>query len=161
MELAICEGKNAPKLYRLKQNGDFVLIKELTLGQKGKVLAPGGTQKEWSQTHARLIKSLFDEGYRLRYSGAMVSDIHQILCKGGGLFAYPATQGAPNGKLRAFFEVLPLALMVQNAGGRAVDGEKNLLECEFSALHQSTPCFFGSSYEIERLLSAYQGSDDE
>ncbi len=158
LELVICEQKSTPKLYRLAQNGEFVLIKELKMGEKGKINACGGTQREWSKTHANFIKSLFDEGYRLRYSGAMVSDIHQILCKGGGLFSYPATSKAPNGKLRAFFEVLPMAFIVENAGGKTTDGaNSSLLELEFNALHATTPCFFGSAYEINKLKSAYKG----
>lgn len=147
---------STPKLYRLNANNEFSFIRELKMSAKGKIIAPGGTQKEWSTTHANFIKSLFDEAYRLRYSGAMVSDIHQILCKGGGLFAYPATSGAPKGKLRAFFEVLPFALIVENAGGATTDGKKSsLLECEFSAIHDTTPCFFGSKSEIQALLAAY------
>ena len=158
LELIICEQKSAPKLYRLNQNGEFALVKELKIGEKGKINACGGTQKEWSPTHAKLIKSLFDEGYRLRYSGAMVSDIHQILCKGGGLFSYPATTKAPQGKLRAFFEVLPMAFIVENAGGKTTDGTHDtLFELEFNALHATTPCFFGSAYEINKLLSVYKG----
>lgn len=61
-------------------------------------------KKFWEEKHAKFIKKLFDEGYRLRYSGAMVSDINQILLKGGGLFSYPATSDAPKGKLRAFLK---------------------------------------------------------
>lgn len=157
LELVICEQKSTPKLYRLNQNGEFIFIKELKIGEKGKINACGGTQKEWSDTHANFIKSLFDEGYRLRYSGAMVSDIHQILCKGGGLFSYPATKNSPNGKLRAFFEVLPLAFIVENAGGKTSNGaNSSLLELKFNELHATTPCFFGSAYEIDKLLQAYK-----
>ncbi|TEY08856.1 fructose-bisphosphatase class I, partial [Campylobacter sp. US18a] len=107
LELVIC--KDQPKLYRLSANNEFIFIKDLKMNEKGKINATGGTQKFWEEKHAKFIKSLFDEGYRLRYSGAMVSDINQILLKGGGIFSYPATQDAPNGKLRAFFEVFPLA----------------------------------------------------
>lgn len=157
-ELVIAKrDEDAPKLYRLNANSEFTFIRELKMGEKGKILAPGATQKEWSPTHAKLIKSLFDEAYRLRYSGAMVSDLHQILCKGGGLFAYPATSKAPLGKLRAFFEVLPFALIVESAGGATTNGENtSLLECKFDKIHATTPCFFGSKYEISRLLEEYK-----
>lgn len=101
LEFVLCAEK--VELFRLDKEAKFSLVKELKMSEKGKINASGGTQKEWSKTHADFIKALFDEGYRLRYSGAMVSDIHQILCKGGGLFSYPATKSSPNGKLRAFF----------------------------------------------------------
>lgn len=157
LELIVCTGEK-PKLYRLDTEGNFIFVKELLMGQKGKINATGGTQQFWSDKHAKFIKSLFDEGYRLRYSGAMVSDIHQILLKGGGLFSYPATKDAPCGKLRAFFEVFPLAFIIEKAGGKTSDGTNDsLLNLNFSHTHATTPCFFGSEYEISKLLKDYNG----
>ncbi|MBQ3674806.1 MAG: fructose-1,6-bisphosphatase, partial [Campylobacter sp.] len=104
LEMVVCE--NSPKLYRLNPQNEFIFINELKLKEKGKLNATGATQKGWSEKHKKLVNCLFEEGYRLRYSGAMVSDLHQILIKGGGLFSYPATTDAPNGKLRVTFEVL-------------------------------------------------------
>lgn len=156
LELVVCSGAK-PELFRLDRQGEFKFVKELSLNEKGKLNASGATQKGWSDTHAKLIKSLFDEGYRLRYSGAMVADLHQILLKGGGLFSYPATTDAQNGKLRVLFEVLPFAFIYENAGGLAVDGAKNLLDIKVEKTHQTTPCFFGSKYEITALLKAYNG----
>ncbi|WP_273403969.1 class 1 fructose-bisphosphatase [Campylobacter avium] len=154
LEFVLCAEK--VELFRYKDE-DFAFVKELKMSEKGKINASGGTQKEWSKTHADFIKSLFDEGYRLRYSGAMVSDIHQILCKGGGIFSYPATKNSLNGKLRAFFEVFPLAFIMQKAGGFSTDGfNESLLDLHFDDLHATTPCFFGSSYEIEKLKQAYK-----
>lgn len=155
LEFVLCAEK--VELFRLDKEAKFSLVKELKMSEKGKINASGGTQKEWSKTHADFIKALFDEGYRLRYSGAMVSDVHQILCKGGGLFSYPATKSSPNGKLRAFFEVFPLAFVIEKAGGLSTNGfNESLLELEFSEIHATTPCFFGSKYEIEKLKQAYK-----
>lgn len=128
----------------------------LTLSHKGKINAPGGTQKNWETKHKILIESLFIEGYRLRYSGGMVPDLHNILRKGGGLFSYPATSDAPNGKLRAFFEVFPFALIFEKAGGGAIDGKNRLLDLEVTDTHQRLPCFFGSCDEINRVKLAYR-----
>ncbi|EGK8092329.1 class 1 fructose-bisphosphatase [Campylobacter lari] len=156
LELIVCI--DTPKLYRLNEKDEFVFVKDLKLNEKGKLNASGGTQKNWSNAHRAFIKALFDEGYRLRYSGAMVSDLHQILLKGGGLFSYPATSDAPNGKLRAYFEVFPFAFIFEKAGGFSTNGENNsLLDLEFEKIHASTPCFLGSKYEIEKLKQAYKG----
>ena len=116
-----------PKFYRLGKDGEFKFIKELELKEKGKLNATGATQKGWSQTHRNFINELFNEGYRLRYSGAMVSDLHQILLKGGGLFSYPATSDHPNGKLRVVFEVLPFAFIYENAKGATTNGKNQTL----------------------------------
>ncbi|MCX2682760.1 class 1 fructose-bisphosphatase [Campylobacter sp. MIT 21-1685] len=155
LELVICEEN--PKLYRLNNTKNFVFIKELRMQEQGRINATGGTQKFWDNKHSNFIKTLFAEEYRLRYSGAMVSDTHQILLKGGGIFSYPATQDAPNGKLRAFFEVFPLAYIIEKAGGKSTNGyNSSLLELEFEQIHATTPCFFGSKKEIAQLLKAYK-----
>ena len=128
----------------------------LQLGKKGKINAPGGTQQYWAPYHKALIDSLFAQGYRLRYSGGMVPDLHQILIKGGGLFSYPATQDAPKGKLRKLFEVFPLAFVYECAGGKAIDGKNRLLELGVERIHDTTQCFFGSSEEIMQVIEAYK-----
>ena len=154
LEMVVCE--NSPKLYRLNPQNEFVFINELKLKEKGKLNATGATQKGWSEKHKKLVNSLFDEGYRLRYSGAMVSDLHQILIKGGGLFSYPATTDAPNGKLRVTFEVLPFAYIYEKAGGATTNGTSNsLFEIKIEKIHQTSPCFFGSKYEIAKLHEIY------
>lgn len=135
---------------------EWKFINNLLLNDKGKINAPGGTQKHWHTNHKLLVESLFLEGYRLRYSGGMVPDLHNILIKGGGLFSYPPTSDAPNGKLRALFEVFPFAFIYEKAGGEAINGKERLLDLEINSTHQSIPCFFGSKYEIERVKLAYR-----
>lgn len=128
----------------------------LSLAQSGKINAPGGTQKNWETKHKSLIDSLFQKGYRLRYSGGMVPDLHQILIKKGGLFSYPATSDAPKGKLRKLFEVFPFAFIYEKAGGEAIDGKNRLLELPVNGIHDSTPCFFGSKEEISLVRKTYE-----
>jgi len=146
---------NKVKLHLL-QNNSFEYIKEIRLNNKGKLNAPGGTQQNWKPYHKQLVDSLFSEGYRLRYSGGMVPDLHQILLKGGGLFSYPATSDKPHGKLRKLFEVFPFAFIYKKAGGFAVDAKQDIMELGCSHIHDTSACFFGSRYEIEKVLDAYK-----
>lgn len=140
--------------YYVYNGVEFSLQKCLKLGEKGKLNATGGTQKNWSKAHREKIESLFNAGYRLRYSGGMVPDLHHILVKGGGLFSYPATSDAPKGKLRMLFEVFPFAFAFERAGGAAVclaekGGATRLLDLIPTHLHDTTPCYFGSVWEID------------
>ncbi len=146
---------NKVKLHLL-QNDSFEYIKEIRLNNKGKLNAPGGTQQNWKPYHKQLVDSLFSEGYRLRYSGGMVPDLHQILLKGGGLFSYPATSDKPHGKLRKLFEVFPFAFIYKKAGGFAIDAKQDIMELGCSHIHDTSPCFFGSRYEIEKVIDAYK-----
>ncbi len=143
------------KMYRLK-HGKFEFIQNIVLKQKGNLKAPGSTQSCWAPHHKQMVDDIFNDGYRLRYSGGMVPDLHQILLKGGGLFSYPGTTDKPKGKLRQLFEVFPFALAYERAGGGAIDGFKRVLEVETTHIHDTTPCFFGSNEEIKRVLEVYK-----
>ena len=81
--------------------------------------------------------------YGYRYVGSMVADIHRNLLK-GGIFMYPKTSDAVNGKLRLVYECNPMAFIVEQAGGRATNGHQRIMEIEPKELHQRTPIFIGS-----------------
>ncbi|NOR58784.1 MAG: class 1 fructose-bisphosphatase [Sulfurimonas sp.] len=145
---------NKAKLHLL-QGENFEFVKEIRLNEKGKLNAPGGTQQNWKPYHKEMVDGFFKEGYRLRYSGGMVPDLHQILLKGGGLFSYPGTSDKPDGKLRKLFEVFPFAFVYKVAGGEAIDGKVDLMELGHAHIHDTSPCFFGSKYEIARVKEVY------
>jgi fructose-1,6-bisphosphatase I len=147
VELVICIDK--PKLYKL-QNKEFVYVKDLALDDRGRINATGGTQKYWSDNHKKSIEKIFNLGHRLRYSGGMVPDLHQVLLKKGGLFSYPSTSDAKDGKLRMIFEVFPFAYIFKKAGGFAINHNKqDLLSMTPENIHDTTPCYFGSKIEID------------
>jgi len=152
VEMVFAENKT--KLYLL-QNGEFEFVKEIRLDSKGKLMAPGGTQQNWAPYHKEMIDNFFQEGYRLRYSGGMVPDLHQLLLKGGGLFSYPGTSDKPEGKLRRLFEVFPFAFIYEKSGGEAIDGKNRLMSLGHSHIHDTAICFFGSTYEITRVKEVY------
>jgi len=85
----------------------------------------------------------------LRYIGSMVADLHRNLIK-GGIFIYPSTPDAPKGKLRLLYECNPMSFIVEQAGGRATDGHKRILEIEPTELHQRTPIFIGSDEMVKK-----------
>lgn len=155
IELVIATKGQKPMLYRAIGT-TFQPIASISLDKKGKLNAPGGTQQNWSDYHKTFVDGLFSEGYRLRYSGGMVPDLHQIMLKGGGIFSYPATSDKPHGKLRQLFEVIPFAFMYEQAGGEAINDKGiRLMELIPSHPHDTSPCFFGSKYEINALKIAY------
>jgi fructose-1,6-bisphosphatase I len=145
-------------MYRLhKEEKKFHFVKNLKLQEKGRITATGATQNGWSEKHRNFVRDLFDGGYRLRYSGGMVPDLHQILLKEGGIFSYPSTTDRQKAKLRLLFEVFPFAHIFEKAGGRAVTEElSRVLEVVPENLHDTSPCFFGSKSEIE-VVEKYYG----
>jgi len=156
VEMVIATKENGVEMFRLDSDNKFNFIQKLVLNEKGKLNAPGGTQKNWEPHHKAMIDDIFKDGYRLRYSGGMVPDLHQILIKGGGLFSYPGTSDVPAGKLRMTFEVFPFAFVFEMAGGAAIDGCRRVLDLKPKHIHDTTPCFFGSKHEIARVTSCYE-----
>jgi fructose-1,6-bisphosphatase I len=85
-----------------------------------------------------------------RYVGSLVADLHRTLLR-GGIFLYPRDTKAPQGKLRLLYEANPLAMIVEQAGGRASDGEQRILARVPQQIHERTPLFIGSSSLVEAL----------
>lgn len=110
-----------------------------------------------------LIRSFIDElkkphetdnnkPYSARYVGSMVADVHRTFLY-GGLFAYPADNKLPSGKLRLLYEAFPMAFLVEQAGGIAVNDEgKRILEIMPSHIHDRTSIWLGSTEEVNRYL---------
>lgn len=90
--------------------------------------------------------------YSLRYIGSMVADLHRNLIK-GGIFIYPQSKKAPNGKLRLLYECNPMAFIVEQAGGHASDGNAPIMQAELKDLHQRIPVVMGSKTMVEKALS--------
>lgn len=90
--------------------------------------------------------------YSARYIGSMVADLHRNLLK-GGIFIYPPTAKAPNGKLRLLFECIPMAFIVEQAGGIATTGNQRILDIQPTELHQRVPIFIGSENMVKKALT--------
>jgi fructose-1,6-bisphosphatase I len=108
-----------------------------------------GNYVNWSEGQRKLMDHLKgldgknDRPYSARYVGSMVADVHRTLLY-GGLFMYPGDSRHPTGKLRLLYEAAPMAMLIQQAGGRATDGVGDVLDVTPTDLHQKTPIFLGS-----------------
>jgi fructose-1,6-bisphosphatase I len=87
--------------------------------------------------------------YTLRYIGSLVADFHRNLIK-GGIYIYPSTYKSPQGKLRLLYECNPLAFIAEQAGSKATDGFRRILDIEPTDLHQRVPLFIGSHEMVDK-----------
>lgn len=144
--------------------GEFLLtFEKLRIPDRGSIYSVNsGNAHRWPQGVRDYVSHLLrpsEDGlrpYSLRYIGTMVADIHRTLHY-GGIFLYPSDTLSPTGKLRLVYEVNPMAFLVEQAGGRATDGHRRILDLQPTSLHQRVPCFMGSRddvLEAERFLSA-------
>ena len=90
-----------------------------------------------------------DRPYTSRYIGSLVSDFHRNMIK-GGIYIYPTSSKAPNGKLRLLYECNPMAFLAEQAGGKASDGYNRIMELQPKELHQRVPFFCGSKNMVEK-----------
>jgi fructose-1,6-bisphosphatase I len=95
--------------------------------------------------------------YGHRYVGSLVADAHRTLLK-GGIFAYPADKKSPKGKLRLLYEANPMALIFEQAGGAAIDGDRRILDIAPTALHDRTPLVLGSREDVETFRAFATGA---
>lgn len=91
-----------------------------------------------------------DRPYTSRYIGSLVADFHRNMIK-GGIYIYPSTSNSPNGKLRLLYECNPVAFLAEQAGGKASDGFRRILELEPTELHQRVPFFCGCKDMVEKV----------
>ncbi len=143
--------------------GEFLLSNEhITIPKKGTIYSINeGNSCYWDEGMRRYINYVKEEDkttgrpYSLRYIGTMVGDAHRTLLY-GGIFAYPGDRKNPKGKLRLCYECNPMSFIIEQAGGRATDGSKRILDLQPTALHEHTPIFLGSEEEMnlcEEFLS--------
>lgn len=140
--------------YEFLFNGqEFVLShQKFEIEPEATTFAPGNLRAaKYEKKYLALIDDWCEKQYTLRYSGGMVPDINHIFIKGQGVFTYPGYEEAPNGKLRLLYECAPIALLIEQAGGKAIDGKVRILDRKIEELHQRTPIFAGSSKEVDRV----------
>jgi fructose-1,6-bisphosphatase I len=85
-----------------------------------------------------------------------VADVHRLLLA-GGIFLYPGEVNKPEGKLRLLYEANPMAMVVEQAGGRASNGETRILDIEPKKLHQRVPLIIGSADDVRDAETYIQG----
>lgn len=88
----------------------------------------------------------------MRWIASLVAECHRILVR-GGVFLYPRDErkGYEKGRLRLIYEANPIAFLVEQAGGKAFDGQRRILDIVPEAIHQRTPLIFGSADETDRI----------
>ena len=144
--------------FTLNNLGEYVLTREyITLQESGKIFCPGGVRRDYLPEHEKFVRKLEEDGYKLRYSGGFVPDFNQVLLKGGGLFMYPGTISAKQGKLRLPFELNPMAYLIEAAGGAATDGLRPILDLDCHDLDQRSPVYIGSRKEVESAAKYFAG----
>ena len=142
-------------------DGHFLLVDDDVRipAQTGEFAINAGNQRHWLPPVQRYIADCVagadgprGKNFGQRWVGSLVADAWRIFCR-GGVFLYLADSrdGFANGRLRLVYEAAPMALLVEQAGGRATDGTQDILDITPTAVHQRVPLVFGSIEEVDEV----------
>jgi fructose-1,6-bisphosphatase I len=133
--------------------GAFVLVeRSIKIPQAGKSYSINEAYRaSFPEGYQKYLDWAHDNGYSSRYVGTMVADVHRILVQ-GGVFMYPPTQKNPEGKLRLMYEANPMAMIIEQAGGKAMAGTQRIMDITPRDLHQRTSVVLGSPNEVDAVV---------
>ncbi len=137
--------------------GEFILWEEnVKMPPRGATYAVNqGNLGKWHEGARKFVAHITSRkdkrtSYSLRYSGAFAADFHRCLLD-GGIFMYPgevAEGGKAKGKLRLMYELAPLSMLAEQAGGRGSTGKQRILDIAATAIHERHPIYIGSAEEV-------------
>lgn len=133
--------------------GEFCLShKDLRISEDGSFYSLNqGYYLQFDLEMRRYIDHCSDSKRSLRYIGSMVSDVHRNIIY-GGIFMYPLTRKNPQGKLRILYECNPMAMIVEQCGGKAINSDmQRILDIPLKSLHQKSPIIIGSKHLVEEF----------
>jgi sedoheptulose-bisphosphatase len=143
--------------FLLMDDGKWLHVKETTEIKEGKLFSPGNLRATFDNAdYEKLINYYVSEKYTLRYTGGMVPDVNQIIVKERGIFTN-VTSPSTKAKLRLLFEVAPLGLLIENAGGYSSDGKQSVLDKQVVNTDDRTQVAYGSRDEIIRFEEMLYG----
>lgn len=143
--------------------GEFLLVtNNLRIPQKGAMYSCNEGNfylwEKWVQNYVHYLKTPSEDKkypYSFRYVAAAVADIHRTI-HNGGIYLYPAGKNYPNGKVRLLYEANPLAMIVEQAGGKASSGYSRILDIQPKSIHERVPIFIGSSDDVDEAEKFYK-----
>ncbi len=112
-----------------------------------------GNLESYSEGVKQYLATCRQQRFTARYIGSLVADFHRNLLK-GGIYLYPPTTENPAGKLRLLYECYPLAMLAEQAGGKATDGEQPILDIVPEQLHQRAPIYIGAPDMVKQLTES-------
>uniref|UniRef100_A0A8C4NMF5 Fructose-1,6-bisphosphatase isozyme 2 n=2 Tax=Eptatretus burgeri TaxID=7764 RepID=A0A8C4NMF5_EPTBU len=139
--------------------GEFILVDHnVRIKKRGKIYSVNeGYAKYFEPAMTEYLQKMKfpkdgSSPYGSRYVGSMVADVHRTLVY-GGVFMYPANSKSPNGKLRLLYECNPMAFIMEQAGGKATNGHRPILDIQPTTLHERAPIVLGSPDDVDDYLA--------
>jgi len=116
---------------------------------------------EWKGKMRAVVDHFHDQGFSIQYTSSLVADVqHHLSC--GGIIICAATTLAPDGPMELLCQAAPLAFLMEQAGGKASDGSRRILDIKATSLHAKTTLIIGTPAYVdvaEKILAASTDAD--
>ena len=147
--------------FRMDDDGRFVMISENVRipSEASEFAINASNRRHWPAPITRYVEGCLagadgprGHDYNMRWVASLVAETWRIISR-GGVFLYPADarKGYAAGRLRLVYEAAPVAMLVEQAGGRATDGVRDIMDITPDGLHQRVPLVFGAKNEVEAV----------
>ena len=151
--------------FRMDDEGSFVIItKDVRIPTEASEFAINASnRRHWPAPIIRYVDGCLagadgprGHDYNMRWVASLVAETWRITSR-GGVFLYPADarKGYGSGRLRLVYEAAPVAMLVEQAGGRATDGMRDILDITPDDLHQRVPLVFGAADEVAAVAAEF------
>ena len=156
-QLVYCAGAGVDIFTLDRGLGEFILWKQnVKMPAHGDIYAVNqANTSKWHEGARKFLAHITSRkdkrtSYSLRYCGAFAADFHRCLLE-GGIYMYPgevSEGGKSKGKLRLMYELAPLSMIAEQAGGRGTTGKERILDIAATGIHERHPIYIGSAEEV-------------
>jgi fructose-1,6-bisphosphatase I / sedoheptulose-1,7-bisphosphatase len=147
--------------------GEWVLTHpNLTIAAETREFAINASnQRHWEPAVTRYVNECLAGAagprgvdFNMRWIASLVAEAHRILMR-GGVFLYPrdARRGYERGRLRLLYEVHPIAMLIEQAGGWASTGRARAMAVTPEHVHERSAFVFGARNEMSRIEQYHRG----
>ena len=129
----------------------IVTVPDLKIGADAKIFATALKSAYEIPSYLRVFEHYCLKGLSLRYSGAFAVDCYQLFIKGHGVYSMLESVAHPS-RLQLIYEILPVAFLIEKAGGKTSDGEKSLLDVPIKGFKQRSSFVAGSANDVNFIV---------
>lgn len=97
----------------------------------------------------------------MRWLGTLVAETHRVLMQGGVFLQPGGDPRDPASRLRLVHDCAPVAMLVEQAGGRATDLGAPVLGLRPMAMDQRIPLVFGAPEKVARIAAYHDQPEPE
>ena len=129
----------------------IVTTPDLKIQPDAKLFAPALKSSYDNPNYLKVFEHYCLKGYSIRYSGAFAVDCYQMFIKGHGIYSMLDSVAHPS-RLHLLYEIIPVAFLIEKAGGKTTDGERSVLDVEIKGYKQRISFIAGSTNEVDFIV---------